>query len=86
MDAKTFICKYVDFLKIVPYMPYYRVLYLDGPPLQRDGLLTSICDGPRHGRGRCSVGRMALAKNAGVLFCPPATRGKDLEKNAAFFL
>jgi hypothetical protein len=33
-----------------------------------------------------ATGGMPLAKNAGALSSPPATRGKDLKKNAAIFL
>jgi hypothetical protein len=33
VDAKSFICKYVDFLKISPYIPCWHVMHLDSSPI-----------------------------------------------------
>jgi hypothetical protein len=80
-DSKTSICKYVDFLKIIPYMSCCHVLYLDNSQHRRDGLATALGGGPRHGRA-LRLGRIALAKNVQ----PAGDERQGPEKNAAFFL
>ncbi len=47
MEAKTFICKYVDFLKIILYMPCWHAMYLESSPIGVTAYTTPFGDGQR---------------------------------------